>query len=179
MGAWPADHTGTSKQKQTMKSRFLFPNSCKKWGWILTIPALVLGFCTMFIDDFAQYLPWLNVNLPGWFIGADFLQEGRGGPFTHNLLPELIVTFLSAGLVLIAFSKEKVEDERISQIRLESLQWGVLINVLYVVLATVLVYGGSYLSVLVYNMFTPLLFFIIRFNWILYVQPRWERKEAL
>jgi len=35
-------------------------------------------------------------------------------------------------------------------------------------LATLFVYGGIFYSVIVFNMFTLLIFFLIRFNYVLY-----------
>ena len=71
-------------------------------------------------------------------------------------------------LILIAFSKEKTEDEMIGQLRLESLQWSVYANYLVLALAIMLVYDSAFFNVLVYNMFTMLVVFIARFRWLIY-----------
>ena len=47
---------------------------------------------------------------------------------TNNFTDELGGILLIIGLLLIAFSKEKDEDERISRVRLESLLWATLVN---------------------------------------------------
>jgi len=74
---------------------------------------------------------------------------------------------LIISLFFIAFSKEKNEDEFIAKIRLESLLWATYINYAVLIIAILFVYGGSAFWVLVYNIFTILLFFIIRFNWVI------------
>jgi hypothetical protein len=67
-------------------------------------------------------------------------------------------------LLFVAFSKEKVEDEMISRLRLESLQWAVYVNYIVLGALIMLVHGGLFLNVMIYNMFTVLIMFIIRFR---------------
>ena len=78
------------------------------------------------------------------------------------------LTGIITGLLLIAFSREKHEDEFISRIRLESLQWAVLINYLLLIVSAFLVYGFSFMDVMMYNMLTVLIIFIVRFHLVLY-----------
>ncbi len=73
-----------------------------------------------------------------------------------------------AGLLLIAFSREKIEDEIIGQLRLEALQWSVYVNYLVLAIAIVMLYNEAFFDVMVYNMFTVLVVFIARFRWLIY-----------
>lgn len=68
---------------------------------------------------------------------------------------------------MIAFSKEKNEDEYIATVRLESLQWGIYINYGLLAILTWCFYGFDYLGIMIYNMFTPLVFFILRFHYVI------------
>jgi len=52
-------------------------------------------------------------------------------------------------------------------IRLESLVWATYINYGVLILALIFVYDIPFFWVLVFNMFTTLIFFIIRYNWAL------------
>jgi fatty acid desaturase len=70
--------------------------------------------------------------------------------------------------VLVGFSKEKEEDEFIRELRLSSLLWAVLISYALLLLAFLTIYGFAFFSVMVYNMFTVLVIFIIRFHYLLY-----------
>jgi len=71
-------------------------------------------------------------------------------------------------LLFIAFAREKQEDEFIGRLRLESLQWAVLVNYILLLLATWLIHGFSYIDVMMYNMLTILIFFILRFHVLLF-----------
>jgi hypothetical protein len=72
------------------------------------------------------------------------------------------------GLFLIAFSKEKVEDEQIIQLRLDSLRWAIYLNYAILLFSLVFTRGSDSNHILLLNIWLPLLFFILRFQWILF-----------
>jgi hypothetical protein len=72
------------------------------------------------------------------------------------------------GLFLIAFSKEKIEDEQIVQLRLDSLRWAIYLNYAILLFSLVFTHGGDSDHILLLNIWLPLLFFILRFQWVLY-----------
>jgi hypothetical protein len=151
-----------------MEPRFLFPHRFKLIGWIIAIPAIILGLLVL-INDFR--FDFLTVKVPvKYFFDAEFLSSDEtGNEFSlFNFTDEIAVIGSIIGLLLIAFSKVKVEDEYVSQIRLESLQWSIYLNFALLIIATLLVYGLAYYIVAIYNMITPLLFFVVRFHYILF-----------
>ena len=82
------------------------------------------------------------------------------------------------GLILVAFAKEKIEDEQITQLRLDSLQWAIYLN--YLILVVTLVFTGrqDYKDVLQLNLWVPLVFFIVRFRWVIFRLNRSLSREA-
>ena len=85
-----------------------------------------------------------------------------------NITNTLIGSLFIIGAMLVSFSKEKNEDEFIAEIRLSSLLWAVCVSYILLLVAFLFVYGSPFLDVMVYNMFTVLIIFIIRFNYILH-----------
>jgi hypothetical protein len=81
------------------------------------------------------------------------------------------------GLFLIAFSKEKIEDEQIVQLRLDSLRWAIYLNYAILLFSLVFTYGGDSDHILLLNIWLPLLFFILRFQWVLYKQKRSAKSD--
>ncbi len=81
------------------------------------------------------------------------------------------------GLFLIAFSKEKIEDEHIAQLRLDSLRWAIYLNYAILLFTLVFTQGGNSKHVLTLNLWLPLLFFILRFQWVLYRMNRSAKTE--
>ena len=141
-----------------MKTRFLFPHSYRMYGWLMFVPFLALGIAFLYLNF---EFPLLDVNLP---LYKDFFN----GTLDGNLTDEIAALGLIISLIFIGFSKEKIEDELIAQLRLDSLQWSVYVNYLVLALAIVFIHGMAFLDAMVYNMFTLLIFFIIRFRWAIY-----------
>ena len=157
-----------------MRTNYLLPNRFKKTGWVLFITGIVLGMIYLTIQDKPDFL---NFNV---FAIADqgFLPPANFFTVTQtNIFDNIIALLLIAGSVFIALSKEKTEDEYISKIRLESLVWATYVNYAILIIAIIFVYGFAFFWVLVFNMFTILFFFLIRFNWVLYKSKKMMRNE--
>ncbi|MHA4846643.1 hypothetical protein ACX0G7_20905 [Flavitalea antarctica] len=141
-----------------MKSNLLIPSRYKILGLVILIPSLLLGFWWRFYEFEVGFLT-IKSSKEGTSVFKD-LQL--------NFTDEIALAGIIAGLLLIAFSREKHEDEFINRIRLESLQWAVLVNYVLLIIAAFLVYGWSFIDVMMYNMLTVLIIFILRFHLILY-----------
>jgi hypothetical protein len=72
------------------------------------------------------------------------------------------------GLFLVAFSKEKIEDEQIVQLRLDSLRWAIYLNYAILLFGLIFTHSSESQHILMLNIWLPLLFFILRFQWVLY-----------
>jgi len=160
-----------------MKNTLLISHRWKTLGWILTVPALFAGIYFMNVDNPDDYF---KVIIPNWldrllWIDDGFLNSGNK-PTTLSLLDEVICISLLLGLLLLAFSKEKIEDEWIQQVRLESLQWAILINTLLLIAFTIFMHGFVFIAVMEFNMFTPLLVFVARFYYILRIKPSFSKQ---
>ena len=153
-----------------MQNNLLLSHRWKTPGWILTVPAFAAGLYFLFVEEGFEHL---CVIVPVWadtflWIDGFFINDNPPG---ICLLDELIAICLLVGLLLLAFSKEKVEDEWIQRVRLESLQWAILINAVLLMLFTIFMHGTPFLTVMTFNMFTPLLIFVGRFYYILRLKP--------
>ncbi len=105
-------------------------------------------------------------------VRLSFIDEiiGTTKPFgfiSNNILNEILGVLAIISGLMIAFSKERVEDELISKIRLQSLVWATYWNYGILVLAFLFVFDLSFFWVMIFNMYTVLIFFIIKFNWSL------------
>ena len=145
-----------------MKLNYLFPNKYKKIGWLILIPSAIIGLITLILDFEPNYL---DFNVPAIFINEFFGDNHFIGIVNNNVLNEILGVLIILSSLLVAFSKEKSEDEYISKIRLESLVWAVYLNYAILLISFLFIFDLSFLWVMIFNMFTILLFFIIRFNW--------------
>lgn len=145
-----------------MSNSLLLPNKFKKIGWILLVPSFVVG---LYLTIIGFEPKWLNGKML-----SIFPTLSNGKYFTVidvNFMNTIVGVLFIVGGLLVSFSKEKNEDEFIAKIRLSSLLWSVLLNYVLLLFAFVFVYDTAFLNVMIYNMFTVLIIFIVRFNYIL------------
>ena len=147
-----------------MKSNYLLPNKYKLLGWILFILGLIFGLL-LFLNEYEG--DYLSINILS--IYNDPFMGGEKGFFKiieNDIADELISIAIIAGGLLVGFSKEKIEDEFIYKLRKDSLVWAIIVNYIILLLAVIFVYDFTFFDVLVFNMFTPLVFFVLRFNFL-------------
>ena len=155
---------------KNMKSRFLIAHKYKPLGWFLFVLGLILGVVLMIYDY--EYPNW-EVNVFPLIGETGFLSSNPAFEWNvNNIADEMASILLIIGGILVAFSKTKDEDEYISKIRMESLIWATYVNYGVLILAVLFVFDMSFFSVLIYNMFTILLFFITRFHYVMYKSKR-------
>ena len=148
-----------------MSTQLLLPNKFKKIGWFILMPAFIAGLILCITDYQAAWLQTkvfaiVNEEILGKTLYFIFIKT--------NITNTLVGVLFIVGAMLVSFSKEKTEDEYITNLRLKSLQWSLLVNNLLLLFAFLFIYGTTFLSIMLYNMFTMVIIFIIRFNYILY-----------
>ncbi|WP_111669929.1 hypothetical protein [Algoriphagus litoralis] len=148
-----------------MLTKILLPHRFQKIGWLLFLPFAALLFITNYFNFRLEWLSFEFSNSLGK-IFDDF------EPFEKNFTLEFALIGVFVTLFLIAFSKEKDEDEYIQKLRLDSLLVAFYTNTFILVIGTMLFYGFGYLEFMGYNMFTIQLIFIGRFRWVLHRQKQ-------
>lgn len=151
-----------------MKTHFLFPNSFLRIGWFLFIPSFFFLLYIATIDDSVVY-SFFDVKIYALYYNDFFGHEsGFFKLIENNIGDEIFVIGTILGGIFIGFSKLKSEDEMISKIRYESLVWATYLNYGIIISLTIFIYGTTYYNVLMYNTFTLILFFIMRFHYKIY-----------
>jgi hypothetical protein len=160
-----------------METRFLLPNKLKLPGWIILIPSGILGVLAIFF-----HLEWNFLEMKVFTIYSEGVSFFGGSAIVCgfdkvNITATIIGIFFLIGSVMVSFSKEKYEDEFIAKIRLESLLWATYINYAILFLCFIFFYGIGFLYVMILNMFTILILFIIRFNYVIYRTSKLSKNE--
>lgn len=153
-------------QKQIIMShKLLLPNRFKIIGWFLLIPSTILGIILSFYGFDAH---WLNATVFA-ILNNEILGGDQFFAFIHTDITNTVAgAVFIIGAMFVGFSREKKEDEYISNLRLSSLLWAVYVSYILLLVAFLFIYGTGFFTVMVYNMFTILIIFIVRFNYILY-----------
>lgn len=125
--------------------KMLFPHSYQKPGWIIFTISAILGTVIIFeivpeslMTFFSKWYYWLN---------------------------NIAIIGTITGGILVTCSREKIEDEMISCIRLESLLTALYINYCIMIIASLFVYDLDFLYVMLYGMFAILIIFMVVFRW--------------
>lgn len=138
------------RQKTTTTNRIiLLPYPFKRIGWALFIPTALFGIL-MAIDGFNGF--------PSFLLPGDAGSSSTLDAVSNNI----VLIGVLAGSLLITCSRERIEDELIGRIRLNALLVALYINILWAVIASLALYNLDYLYVMVINLVSlPILFLII------------------
>ncbi len=155
-----------------MNSNYLFPTVCKRVGWTLFVPFAVMGLILIFGNK--QWLPELPCKVIALFNGPEWITDKATGPapivqiITNDMIEEVIIFGLVVALALMAFSREKVEDEFVEHLRAKSLVWSLKVNMALLLIASLLLYGNSFMDFTWIYLFGVPLLFVIKFEIELY-----------
>lgn len=134
-----------------MKPVPLLPYRFKWLGLLMAVVGIAIGIAVLYFD----FRPdWLTIETH-----PDMLFMN-----TQNLIDEMAVTLLVVGLMMIAFSREHVEDEFVAHIRLQSMLWSFAIYYSIILLTVWLFYDESFWTIMIYHLFMPLLFYVVLFR---------------
>ena len=146
-----------------MEKIFLLPNGFKKVGWIILVPTFVLGVL-MTIDGYNGFPSFL---LPEWIPLA--MKRVLTSDWVGKILNNVAIIGICLGCLFVACSRERVEDELIGRLLI-----ALYINSSVLIILSLFCYELLFLNVLVFNMFTNIIIFLIVFEMKL-----WKLKKSL
>lgn len=151
----------------------LFPARFRPVGWVI----LVLGLAHVAFNAFTDFSEWsfLEFTVPRFPWSSDlntFLAPEQDNTSfissrKENFTNELIALLILIGSVLVAFTKEKIEDEYLVHLRLSALVWAVYVNAGITAVAVLFLYGFTFLHFMMFNLVALLLIFIARYHYLL------------
>lgn len=163
-----------------MDTNLLLPHTYRSWGWKIFIPSSILGLFVLFTN---VELDWLGGKVFVIYAGSGIklLTHTETGQFftfvSGNYTQTIVGVLCLMSLMMIAFSKEKTEDEFIWASRLNALLWATYINYFVLIFCFIFFFGFEFLYIMIFNMFTTLILFIARFHYILLRQQKTMRNE--
>lgn len=140
-----------------MKSRFLFPYKSRFIGYVL-----IFAYFPVMIAKKIFYHGYMDREVYSRLVDNPNLLT----PFhVFDVIATLVVTI---GLLLLAFSKEKFEDEQIIQLRLDSLQWTMYFTYILFIVTVISTNRIDLVHIIGINLWLQLVFFILRFRWVIF-----------
>lgn len=154
-----------------MRTLPLLPNRYKIAGWILLVPFFVLAVLKLIFPDEMEWdFMTYQQGDAAFFDTGNWLFDLQYNNFTD----EFISLGLLLGLSLVAFARTRTEDEWTTHLRLEAMLWSVILNTLFVALTVIFIYSSPFLTVMMINLFSILMIFIVRFEYLL-----WKERQQL
>jgi len=149
-----------------MKPKFLFPYQSRILGYVC-----IVAYLPVMVYKKILHHGYNNIGLKTQFEESNSLLN------SEHILTATAVALVIIGLLLIAFSKEKIEDEQILQLRLDSLQWAIYFNYFILVASLFFIINMHFKEILLLNLWAPLVFFIVRFRWVIFRFNRLPQTE--
>ena len=147
-----------------MNKNYLFPHQFRMIGWVLAIAAVAAFVAEqLWFPNFQFKMPALYYDGAYEFMDDDPAPHGFFVMATTRIL-SLVFPLLTIGLVLIGFSKEKIEDEFVTKVREQSLVWSTYVTAVLFIVATLLIYGMPFMIVPYLVFFVFLILFILKFR---------------
>ncbi|MDO4758473.1 MAG: hypothetical protein Q4A18_04335 [Rikenellaceae bacterium] len=141
-----------------MQKDWLLPYGFKRVGWVLLAIAVPIAI-------------WAAA------IGFNYQQVAllRDLQLVENpLINNHIILWLWLGMLFVACSREKIEDEMIARIRLNALLVALYIQAVLIIVATFAFNSLDFLNIMIYNLVSYPMIFVIAYRAML-----WRaRKEA-
>lgn len=152
-----------------MKPVYLFPNKLK-------IPALIVFIISIILIVLQFSNISIEINTKVFALISDpFLDRENTGKFIwikQDIYNEVLNTlFFSSGLIL-AFAKEKIDDEMITLIRYKSLTITTYFIFGMIILAEIFIYGTSFIYVIMSYFYGFIIFLNIIYYTKLYIYKK-------
>ena len=145
---------------------YLFSNKFKNTSGVVFYLSIPIGLFLLLTERIQDIFV---VNVFSIFSYERIGTKIPGFRWIENGLGDEIFTLIIIVSGLInSFSKEKIEDELISRIRLESLSLSLFISFGLTIISTFLVFNINYMYVLVFNLFLIILLFNLIFKFRLF-----------
>ncbi len=130
----------------------LFPRQFQVIGWLLFIPALILGIIMYFT--------------PGFCTGI-----------TETILNDAAIIGIISGSIFIVCSKEKHEDEMIRAIRLSSLLNAIYFYAVVLIASVLLINGPAFIMFMIFNLVLLPIIYVVVFRFEIYRYNKIEEDE--
>jgi hypothetical protein len=140
------------------------PHWCKIVGWVMMVP-----LAAYFVWGFSSDLYWTWDSAMGQYVPSKPISPAWSEFLRSRALALILTAWAIVGLLMIAFSREKVEDEYIMKLRVDSFILGTIASfVVYMALSVTEMLGGMGGGWIPYAVYFGLVLYILRFNVVLY-----------
>jgi hypothetical protein len=136
--------------------KILLPYRWKYVGWMLTMIGFILG---------GIYLTYeFTLRMPVFAVFSSFLETRMFVTFKTNVADDLILLLLITGFGMAVGSRERIESEQLDLVRAKAFAKAFMANTIFLLFTILFVFGGGFLGVLILNLISFSIFYLLFFN---------------
>ena len=142
--------------------KLFLPNKLRIYGWVILLFGIILCVSRFYFGVKPEFL-----NIKVFAVYSKYFETNYFKVIENHVSEELTALLILVGLFIISFTKEKIENDSVSAIRYKSLIFTFYINTVLISLSFLFVYGFGFINILVINVFSPFIIYIILFRYFL------------
>jgi len=147
-----------------MKNKMFLPFQFKIGGWILIVAGIILTIIYASTN--------LRISMPVLAVYSSYMEAKLFTIFTTNFAEELIMLLYVCGFLLVTFSRCRNEQESDNELRLIAIFKALIYNTIFLAFSILFIYGNGFMLVLVLNLFSTFIFYVLLFAWLKYKRKR-------
>lgn len=136
--------------------KLFLPNKVRIYGWVILLFGILLGVSRFYFGVKPEFL-----NIKVFAVYSKYFETNYFKVIENHVSEELTALLILVGLFIISFTKEKIENDSVEAIRYKSLIFTFYINTVLITLSFLFVYGFGFINILVINVFSPFIIYII------------------
>lgn len=105
-------------------------------------------------------------EIPVLAVVSSYMDTNFFTTFTTNFADESIMLLFLIGFSLIAFSKERHEDDFLRRIRSMALKRTILTEIGILLFSVLFIYGSGFIAIILLNMILPFVLYLSYFNYL-------------
>jgi len=136
--------------------KLFLPNKLRIYGWVILLFGIILGVSRFYFGVKPEFL-----NIKVFAVYSKYFETNYFKVIENHVSEELTALLILVGLFILSFTNEKIENDSVSAIRYKSFIFTFYINTVLISLSFLFVYGFGFINILVINVFSPFIIYII------------------
>ena len=152
------------------------PNKLRIYGWVILLFGIILGVSRFYFGVKPEFL-----NIKVFAVYSKYFETNYFKVIENHVSEELTALLILVGLFILSFTNEKIENDSVSAIRYKSFIFTFYINTVLIALSFLFIYGFGFINILVINVFSPFIIYLILSRYFLskILKPEKTKTSAL
>lgn len=141
------------------KLTFLLPCGFRFAGFVFAFTGTILSIMRFYFGVKPDMFEQKAFAIYSVYLGTKTLSV-----VNNQLIDEIALILFITGLFMVAFAREKIENQQVNSVRLRAFFISFYLNAVFLIAATMFTFGLAFMYMTVLNLALPLLLYIITFR---------------